>query len=288
MGAIVVVGSVNQDLHLQVDELPRPGETVLAETVRRTPGGKGANQSVAVARYAGACALLGAVGDDEAGASLVAALTAAHVDTSRIRRLGDTTGTAVVMVDTDGQNAIVVASGANMALTADQVTASLGELDDVATVLSQGELSTDCIAAAATFARTAGARFVLNLAPYRNVTADVLAACNPLIVNEIEAEALAGAMGLRESDPEALAVHLARTCRSVIITLGGRGAVHADRRGAGRVPAPAIDVVDTTGAGDAFVGAATASLTRTGDLIAACRAGVAAGSEAVQHVGAQP
>ncbi|MET9021919.1 ribokinase [Actinopolymorpha sp. NPDC004070] len=289
MGAIAVVGSVNQDLHLRVESLPSPGETVLAETVVTGTGGKGANQAVAVVASGGAGYLVGAVGDDAAGAAALEALRTHAVHLDAVHRLSDTpTGTAVVTVDACGQNNIVVAAGANALLTPEQVTCALNNLPDVTTVLAQCEVSPEAVAAAAAHASSAGARFVLNLAPYRTIGASILKQCDPLVVNEVEATALGRDLGLAVDNMEALSLELAKRCPSVVITLGPGGALLA--QGATRVliSAPAVHVVDTTGAGDAFVGALAAQLAESGDLEHACRAGVAAGSRAVQHHGALP
>jgi len=286
--SIVVVGSVNQDLHLSLDQLPRPGETVLAAELRDVPGGKGANQAVAVARHHGCCVLVGAVGADETGAALAAALGDAGVDTTHLRSIeGVATGTAVVMVDSHGQNSIVVASGANLALTPDDVVASLERLSPIDCILTQGELSAACIAAAARFAAAHGSRFVLNLAPFVHVTAETLAVCDPLIVNEVEAVATATSLGIGVTDAASLTGRLAPHCRSVITTLGADGATWSTVDAVGTVAAPEVDVVDSTGAGDAFVGAAVAALVGGADLAASCQAGVAAGTLAVQYRGAQ-
>lgn len=288
MGRIVVVGSLNQDQRIRVRTIPRPGETILADDVQRSAGGKGANQAVAVARFDGDCLLIGAVGADEEGARLLKTLGAAGVDTARVRILpGRTTGQATVLVDDDGQNCIVVASGANLGLDDATVRAELDRAGAVATVLTQGEISTECIAACAEYCRSHDVRLVVNLAPYRDISPGVVELCDPLIVNEFEGEALGDELGIAAAAPSELARALVEHCRSVMITLGGDGAVYADRSGDGQVPAPRVEVVDTTGAGDAFVGAAAAALSRGDGLAAACRAGVEAGSRAVQHHGAQ-
>jgi ribokinase len=289
LGAIAIVGSVNRDLHLTVENLPGPGETVLAEGMAVTTGGKGANQALAVVAAHGSCHLVAAVGDDSAGAAILETLRAQGVDTAQLHQLtGSPTGTAVVTVNSHGENNIVVASGANLALTADQVGTSLRAIPDVTTVLTQCEVSPEVVAAAADHARASGARFILNLAPYRGTDLSILKQCDPLVVNEVEAAAMATELELDIDDLGELALGLAELCQSVVITAGADGAWCARGSTATSVPAPVTEVVDTTGAGDAFVGALTAFLDRTDDLVQACRAGVEAGSRAVQHRGAQP
>ena len=221
MGSIAVVGSINRDLHLRLESLPRPGETVLTDTLATTTGGKGANQAVAVALAGVTCHMVGAVGDDASGLAALASLRRYGVDLGEVRRLtGTETGTAVVMVDAHGQNSIVVAAGANSVLTAEQVTTSLRTIPDVTTVLAQCEVSAETVVAAAEFAHSVGARFVLNLAPYRATAPSILKQCDPLVVNEVEAAALAADLGEDATDLGALSVALARVCPSVVITAG--------------------------------------------------------------------
>lgn len=287
-GTVVVVGSLNADLQIEVATLPAPGQTVLATGADTRPGGKGANQAAAVALAGGTCWMVGAVGDDEEGRLLTAALDEVGVRTDTVAVLpGTSSGRAVVMVEPDGENAIVVVPGANGEVVPRQVRELTGRVPDVATVLTQAELSPGCVAAASEAAAAAGARLVVNLAPYTALPADVLARCDPLVVNELEAAALGQELTGRSLAGEELLRALLPHTRSVIITLGGAGALYGSAAGQGQVPAPRVAVVDTSGAGDAFVGAATVEMTRTGDLAAACRAGVAAGSAAVQHRGAR-
>jgi len=287
LGTIAVVGSINRDLHLTMKYLPLPGETVLADNMLVATGGKGANQAVAVSAAHGSTYLVAAVGDDQAGAAAVETLRAQGVNTAQVHRSDRlSTGTAIVNVDTYGQNSIVVASGANLWLTPEQVRLSLQSIQGITTVLAQCEVSEEVVVAAADHARAVGARFVLNLAPYRATNIAVLKQCDPVVVNEVEAAALGEELGLTTGDLGALAADLAEFCQSVVITAGAEGAWCARGTTVTAVPAPATTVVDTTGAGDALVGALTASLDRSGNLVEACRAGVAAGSRAVQQRGA--
>jgi ribokinase len=286
---VAVVGSVNQDVSLHVARIPGPGETVLARESHVAPGGKGANQACAVARSGAPCVLVGAVGDDVAGTSLTQALGERGVQLEQLLRLrGVESGGATVLVDDAGENCIVVTGGANAALTPEQVTAGLEATPDVGVVLTQGELSPACVEAAAAYARRHGVRFVHNLAPYRAVPAELLARCDPLVVNEHEAADLVAALGGRADDLDAALALLQQHCRSVVVTLGGDGAAFSSPAGSGRRASAKVTVVDTTGAGDAFVGAAAASLLTDDDLGRACEAGVAAGAAAVQHRGALP
>lgn len=285
---VVVVGSLNSDQQIALPALPRPGETVLAIDLQVRSGGKGANQAAAVALAGARCWMVGAVGQDTAGAAMLADLERVGALTgSVLRRRGVALGSALVMVDQSGENSIVVVAGANGAIGATDVRDQCEQIGPIDVLVTQAELSAECLDAAAAAAQQAGARFVLNLAPYRSVDQDVLGRCDPLVVNEHEAAALAADLTGGPVPPAELLALLAQHAQSVVITLGGDGAEHAVGPARGRVEAPAVRVVDTSGAGDAFVGALAVELARSADLATACAAGVAAGSRAVQQVGAR-
>ena len=275
---IVVVGSINQDYFVYVDEFPGAGATILARDGASGLGGKGANQAIAASLLGARVAFVGAVGGDAAGSGALAALEADGVDVTGIRILDATgTGAAYITVNGAGENTIIVHSGANAKVSADDVLA----LGSPTLVLAQGELPATAVDAAARAASAAGARFVLNLAPVIAVSPETLALADPLIVNEGEAEELLG------HDSADLAGDLtARLGTSVVVTLGAQGAAVAtsDRSWTEPSPAPSA-VVDTTGAGDAFVGALAAALAAGRDLEFAVRAGAAAGSHAVESAG---
>jgi ribokinase len=277
---VVVVGSLNQDITVATDRRPEGGETVLGSSVATASGGKGANQAVAVARAGARVAMVGCVGADAAGDALLAGLRDAGVDTTGVRALGDApSGTALIVVDAAGENSIVVVPGANARLSAADVERAL-----VATrplVLAQLEVPEDAVVAAA---RAAG-RFVLNASPVRRLPPALLEAADPLIVNAGEAAAIAGSDA---TDPATLAAaaHVLGV-RSIVITLGGRGACWSTPDWTIARPAPAVEVVDTTGAGDVFAGTLAAQLSRGADPEAALAAAVDAGAAAVQWRGAQ-
>ncbi|MEV3988027.1 ribokinase [Streptomyces sp. NPDC049837] len=286
---LVVVGSANADLVVGVDRRPAPGETVLGSDLAVHPGGKGANQAVAAARLGARTALLARVGDDAHGRLLLDAQRAAGVDTAAVLVGGAPTGVALITVDPSGDNSIVVSPGANARLTPDDIRAA-GELLARARVVSvQLEIPLETVATVAELVRTRpdGPRLVLNPSPPAPLPAGVLAACDPLVLNEHEAAfLLGGAEGTPEDWARAL---LALGPRSVVITLGAAGALVADTRTdtVVRVPSPRVDAVDTTGAGDAF----TAALAwRTGlgdDLARAAGYAVRVGAAAVTRRGAQ-
>jgi ribokinase len=288
-GAVVVVGSINQDYVFTVDRRPEPGETVLSRDVAISAGGKGANQAVAAARMGATTLLVGSVGDDSDGHRLMHALDQANVRTSYVAVNANlATGRAFVTVTPDGENAIVVAAGANMRIFPSQIRAALKESSQATTLaVISTELDVRTILEAVRTANEVGARCVLNLAPFTPLPDETLAACDPLIVNESEASALSGHRIADVTSAQKAMPDLLRRVRSLVVTLGARGALVAVPESVRHVPAPQVSVVDTTGAGDAFVGALAARLAAGDDLYAAVETGVAAGSFAVTGLGAQ-
>lgn len=287
--ALIVLGSANRDYTVVVERHPRPGETVLGGSVVTGTGGKGANQAAAAARAGARPILLGAVGDDSTGADILADLTRAGVDVSRVTRSAQPTGIALITVARDGENTIVVAAGAGATLEPDATAALVAGLVVPGTVLlAQLEIPVETVAAAALAAAERGGRLVLNLSPSSEVPTRLLSIADPLVVNESEASELAGARIENVRDAEAVARGLLASSRSVVVTLGGDGVVVADADGVVHLPSQRVPVVDTTGAGDAFAGALAAALSTGASLIDAVGRGIAAGAAAVQHVGAQP
>ena len=299
--SIIVCGSLNMDLVARVDHLPRPGETVAGRSLQRLPGGKGLNQAVAAARMGATVAMIGAHGDDADGATLAALLAAEGVDVRGLATRPATeaaahTGLAQVLVADDGENSIVVHGGANMTLSPIEARAALAALWADAlpaayaaptaprVALAQLETPMDAVAAFLGAARAAGATTVLNSAPALPGTLPLLAQADIVVLNETELAAYA---------PPGRAADAARSllrgaCRAVIVTLGGEGARLVTAESDVRFPAPAIAVVDTTGAGDCFCGVLAASLAQDYRLDAALPRAVAAASLAVTRVGAAP
>ena len=289
-GGVLVIGSANLDYIVRVATPPAPGETVLAESMIKHPGGKGANQAVAAARMGADVRFVGCVGDDDDGALLLRELRAEGVDTTAVEIVvHERTGLALVSVFDSGENSITVVPGANFALEAARVQRSLDSDDAPASVVVlQAEIKSDIIHAAVLAAEAAGARVVVNLAPYRRLPPAVLAVCDPLVVNQSEAAAMVGfEIPDVEAARRALTV-LTDAVRSAVITLGESGACWADATGSGYVAAPYVEaVVDSTGAGDAFVGALAAELAAGWTIGDATALGVRAGSFAVGRYGAQ-
>lgn len=285
---VVVVGSVNADLLVRAPRHPRAGETVLGSTLDVLPGGKGANQAVAAARLGAPTALVGAVGSDAFAGPALSGLRAAGVDLAAVAVHDGPTGVALVTVAEDGENTIVVVPGANARVDAGAVAAHRELVAGAAVVVVQGEIPRSGTEAAA--AATRG-RLLVNLAPVVEVDVTVLADADPLVVNEHEAALALAALdpAPAPADEESVArALLARGVRSVVVTLGARGALVATAEGVTRVAAPRVPVVDTTGAGDAFVGALAAHLARGAGLVPAARTAARVGAYAVGRAGAQP
>ncbi|WP_326700953.1 ribokinase [Streptomyces sp. NBC_01754] len=287
---LLVVGSANADLVIGVERRPAPGETVLGSDLVVHPGGKGANQSVAAGRLGARTALLARVGDDAHGRLLLESQRAAGVDTGAVLVGGAPTGVAVITVDPSGDNSIVVSPGANARLTPEDIRAA-GPLFAAARVVSvQLEIPLETVAETAR-ALTPGTRLVLNPSPPAPLPADVLAACDPLVVNEHEARYILGILGQEAgSAPEDWArALLDHGPRSVVVTLGAAGALVADSRGGGpvRVPSPKVHAVDTTGAGDAFTAALAWRLGLGESPAEAAAFAVRVGAAAVTREGAQ-
>jgi ribokinase len=283
---LIVIGSINQDAFTFVAEHPRPGETILAKSTLISLGGKGCNQAVAAARMGASVYFVGAVGADGAGDFALQQLTEGGVDVSAVARLTDAaTGVAYITVDDHGENTIVVASGANARVSADAASTGLLRLLDTVggdpVLLVQGELPAEVNVAVATVARERGLSFVLNLAPVSDIDAPTISSSSPLIVNETEAADL---LGGAHTDP-ARALH-EKYGVPVVVTVGAEGALVAVNGGVTRQPSPVpAAVVDTTGAGDAFVGVLAAGLCSGLDLAQAARRAVVAASHAVESAG---
>jgi len=285
-GSVVVVGSINADLVVTLERLPRPGETVTGGTFARHGGGKGANQAVAAARAGAAVRFVGAVGDDDLGAAALEELAAEGIDIGAVARLtGEPTGVALIAVDREGRNQIAVASGANARVDAALVERALSDRPpsghDVC--LLGFEIPDDAILAAARAATAAGARVVLNPAPARDLPVELLDLGVLLTPNAGEVTALTN-----ERDPERAGRALSAESRApVIVTLGERGALLIRPEGIALLPAPRVDVVDTTGAGDVLSGVLAAGLAAGLDVEAAARRAVDAASASVRVAGAR-
>lgn len=292
---IVVIGSINMDLVLRVPRMPLPGETLTGGAFRTIPGGKGANQAVACARMSGKLAaggqqvaMVACVGDDEFGATLRAALVADGIIDRHVTTVpGVASGIASILVDDNGQNSIVLAGGANDCLSPAHIDAARELIEQSDIVVLQLEVPMETVVHAIKLARSLGKTVVLNPAPAAKVPADVLALVDYLIPNEIEAAMLAGAE-VDANDVKALAAALQKQgSDNIIITLGSKG-VHAALYGGDHdFPAQAVQAVDTTAAGDTFIGGFVAGLASGLDEAEAIAQGQRAAAWSVTKPGAQ-
>lgn len=290
---ITVFGSLNVDYVFQVAQLPAPGETVLAENMEVLPGGKGGNQALAAARAGATVHMVGAVGKDGLGDIAMAGLIAAGVDTSAVTQNLKPTGTAAINVDSLGENAITVSSGANLEATGKSLDAS--QLNSQTILLLQMEVSMSAMADLIQRCRDVVANIVWNLAPMQSVELAVLKQVDYLIVNEGELAQLHADLfnGSNSADSSATSTEqqaqdvVALTGQSVVVTLGARGTFAVHENTVLRVPALPISPIDTVGAGDAFTGAFTAALDAGETFHQAMRWGNVAGGLACLETGAQ-
>lgn len=283
---IVVFGSINADLVARVAALPREGETQLARGYAVHAGGKGANQALAARRAGAAVVLAGAAGDDSFAEIALSSLRAAGVDLSRVAAVDGPTGLALIHVDTQGRNTITVVPGANARARENLISDAI--LTPATTLVLQLEVPKGEVDALARRAKARGSRVIVNVAPPMPLPATLLEATDVLVANEHEAAVVARAAGL-SAEPVAFCAAVAeRFGRAAVVTLGAQGLVAADANADYRVPARSVAVVDTTAAGDAFVGALAAALDRGSPFVEALAEGSAAGSHACTREGAQP
>jgi ribokinase len=268
---VVVVGSLNLDLVTRTSRLPGPGETVIGSSYAEFPGGKGLNQAVAAARSGAAVALVGAVGSDHAGMLLRDVARDEGIDVSHLITIADApTGRAIISVDDDGENSIIVVPGANARVAPSDIP--VGRV-----VIAQLEVSVDAVTAAFRTARERGATTVLNPAPAAELTADLLSRCDIVVPNEHEIELLGGTDRL-----------LGHGVSQIVVTRGGAGVDVVTRASSLHLDAFPVEPIDTTGAGDAFCGALASRLAEGDTLLAAVHFAAAAGALATTKPGAVP
>lgn len=287
---LTIVGSLNMDLVARAPRIPRPGETIIGGEFRNVPGGKGANQAVAAARLGATVSMVGRVGRDAFAAPLLDNLAADGIDHTFVVRDPDAaTGVALIVVDDDGENSIVVASGANMRLSPADVSAAESAIAGADALLLQLEIPLESVIRAAEVARAHGVRIILNPAPARSLPVELLSLVDVLIPNESETALLTGLPVGDRGEAEAAAAALRGLgVGAVILTLGARGAMLAQAGKAELVPAFDVTVVDTTAAGDAFVGGFAVALAEGKSFPEAVRWGNGAGALAATKLGAQP
>lgn len=291
-----IIGSINADISVAVERHPRPGETVLGTGGQVTPGGKGGNQALAAARQGAETLIVGAVGSDSHADVATRLLRQAGVDLRHVATVADPTGLAIVAVDPNGENNIIVVPGANASLTSAHVAAAKEDLAACAVAVIQGEIPAETINFASETLEQLGVRQILNLAPVLNLPPGTLRRSDPLVVNEHEAAQILSAArsGVLPFAPtEAshglkLAAALVKSgIKTAIVTLGADGAALATAYGVIQIDAPEVEAIDTTGAGDAFVGALAAGLAEGNTLPEACRQAVRVAAFSVCGHGAQ-
>ncbi len=288
--AVTVVGSLNMDLVARSPHIPQPGETIIGGNLHTLPGGKGANQAVAAARLGAATALVGRVGQDTFAAPLLENLAAANIDYTFVQKdAASATGVALIVVDDAGENSIVVTPGANYQVSPADVEAAEAVITRAKVLLLQLEVPLETVVKAAQLAQANGVTVILNPAPAQPLPAELLSAVDILIPNETETEILTGMPVSNQAEAELAAARLrSHGVSTVILTLGDRGALLIDNEQSIVVPSFKITPVDTTAAGDAFVGGFAVALAEGQSLPEAVRWGNAAGALAATQLGAQP
>lgn len=280
---IVVVGSANMDIVFTTSRIPAPGETLLASSLAKYPGGKGLNQAVAAARAGSPTGFVGALGRDDNGDALFETMTNVGMHSDHVRRVDEDSGQAFIVVADNADNTIIVASGANATLTALRgVERELVEASAV--LLMQLELPLNVVVESARAARESGTAVILNAAPAQALPEELIESLDYLIVNEHEACLVGGSGDLEEASRR-----LARSVRHLVVTLGAEGsALYEDGQFVSGVPARNVDAVDTTGAGDTYCGAFAAAIAEGRSMAVAAQFATAAAALSVQVVGAVP
>lgn len=287
---VVVIGSLNMDLVTRAPRLPRDGETLIGHSFATVSGGKGANQAVAAARLGAQVAMVGCVGNDDYGVRLRDALLAEQVDCTAVSVVEDSSGVALIVVDDNSQNAIVIVAGANGAMTPAVIDRFDAVLQAADVVICQLEIPDATVGHALKRARELGKTVILNPAPAsRPLPADWFAAIDYLIPNESEAAALSGLAVDSLQSAEAAATQLIDMgAGKVIVTLGAQGSLFANGEGFEHFLAPTVKALDTTAAGDTFVGGFAAALANGKSEDEAIRYGQIAAALSVTRAGAQP
>jgi ribokinase len=295
MSDILVIGSLNADLVVRSPRFPEPGETISGGDLQIIPGGKGANQAVAAARQGANVAMIGRVGNDSFGPFLTENLKSNRVDASHVIANDSATGTAIIIVDANGQNSIVLSPGANGSVSPADVDHA-SQLNP-RLLLLQLEIPIPTVLQAAQYAKSNGIRVILNPAPAQSIPDGLIALADFIIPNETEL----GLLTAREitdiaSAEEAAKILLKQGAKNTIVTLGGNGALIVTSEKTTHLPSFKVDVVDTTAAGDAFIGGFASKLLESdlknelshAEIQRAVRYGCACGAFAVTRFGAQP
>lgn len=288
MAEIVVIGSLNADLVVRAPRFPAPGETIQGEDLATIPGGKGANQAVAAARLGADVAMIGCVGADVFGSTLIENLKQNKVDIRHVRRDGSAaTGSAIIVVDRSGENSIVLSPGANGRIASHDIEPAA--LTGAKLLLLQLEIPLETVIYSARLAKEKRVAVILNPAPAHNVPDELLKLADYVVPNETELGLVAGKkITGRDSLEGAAQALVARGAKNVIVTLGEKGALIVNRRSRKYVPSFKVKPVDTTAAGDAFIGGIAVALLHRKSLKDAVEFACACGALATTHFGAQP
>lgn len=289
-GLIVNVGSINMDLIVRSPRFPKPGETIIGSSFFTAPGGKGANQSVAAARAGGKVSHIGRVGKDDFGSALLSTMVGDNIDCDNVIMDADhATGIALIVVEDSGENSIVVASGANMHVSPQDIEHIADQISSAAVLLLQLEIPIETVIFAASIAHQSGCRVLLNPAPAQSLPPELLQNVDILIPNESETHILTGLPVEDDDQLRASASSLLDLgVEMVILTMGERGAMLIHPEQSTHIAPFRVDPVDTTAAGDAFVGAFAAALADGEPIDKAVIWGNAAGALAATKMGAQP
>jgi ribokinase len=289
MKPIVIVGSLNADLVQPLPRLPKPGETILAGDLQLIPGGKGANQAVAVGRLGGHARMIGELGEDTFADVLIESLQAAHVDHSGVGRSPGSTGTACILILPSGENLIVVSPAANARLTIDKLKSRLGDLSPETILLCQLEIPMETTAWALATAHRLGATTILDPAPAQPLTRDVLSTVTYLTPNQTEAALLLNGPEIItiQDATEAARKLLVLGPANVIVKLGAQGCVIANKNSSDHIQGFTVTPIDTTAAGDTFNAAFAVALSEAMPLAQAARFAHAAAAISVTRFGAQ-
>ncbi|NVH76661.1 ribokinase [Paraburkholderia sp. JPY432] len=286
---LIVAGSANMDLVVHAERLPARGETLLGGAFATFAGGKGANQAVAAARLGASVAMLGCIGDDDFGAQLRARLDREHIDTAHLQMVNDmSTGIAAITVAADGANTIVVSPGANAALTPAHVDAAQDAIGAAGMLICQLEVPLDTVRHAISVAGRLGTPVLLNPAPAQPLADALYQQVSYMVLNETEAHLLTDVPVDGPASAREAAAHLrAKGVETVIVTLGAEGVWYATTGEEGHLPAPRVDAIDTTAAGDTFVGGFAAERVRGASIRDAIEFGQRAAALSVTRQGAQ-
>ena len=287
MTDILIIGSLNADLVVRAPHFPQPGETISGDDLHIIPGGKGANQAVAAVRQGASVAMLGRVGNDSFGPFLLESLKSDSVDITHVLTDNSATGTAIIVVDANGQNSIVLSAGANGQVSPADVDTATALHPSL--ILLQLEIPIPTVLRAAQHAKQNDIRVILNPAPAKPIPDELISLVDFIIPNETELSLLTGIEVKDISSAEQAAkILLKRGAKNVIVTLGSKGALLVTNHQTIQVNAYQVNVVDTTAAGDAFIGGFASALLRGVEIADAVKYGNACGALAATKFGAQP